>query len=142
MATYPSAAKSSVTARMCELTPKISCSTTMAPRGVLVAGASQASNSWPSRAISRVNSPFFAPFMSEPSRLCGSWIASGTLHDRGHTHAAGRAHRDQSAACMRQLVEQFRRHAEDSRAGGRERMPHRDAAALDVQLAAVDGSQW
>src|SRR4029450_7551179 len=63
-----------------------------------------------------------------------------TLDDRGHAHAARGADRNESAstATLLQLLCERRK---DPRTGRRERMTHREAAAVDVELRAIDGSQ-
>src|SRR6516165_1942198 len=72
---------------MCEFTPKISCSTTIAPRGLPGGGASQARNSWPSRAMMVVNSlmggsPRAGKGGSRIARGAGFYeIRPGSVHD-------------------------------------------------------------
>src|SRR4029077_4216219 len=51
IATKPASAYCATTERMCSLTPKISCSTTTAPRGAPAGEARKAENSCPSRAM-------------------------------------------------------------------------------------------
>src|SRR5262245_38643026 len=59
------------------------------------------------------------------------------LENRRNAHAARGADRDEPAAAAA-LLEQLRERADEPRTGGRERMPDRDAAALDVELRAID----
>src|SRR5690606_28747176 len=67
-------------------------------------------------------------------------VVSRGLEDRGHAHAAGRADRDQAAA-RASLVQQLRERRDETRSGRGERMPDRDAAALDVELRAIDRAE-
>ncbi len=57
----------------------------------------------------------------------------GRFEDRGHAHSAGRADGDQAAAAAA-LAQQLRERRDEARAGRRERVADRDAAAFDVEL--------
>src|SRR5437763_13110575 len=67
--------------------------------------------------------------------------ARSALDDGGDSHAPGGADRDQSAlrACV--AGEDLGERREDPRAGGGEGMPDADAAALHVELGAIDAAE-
>ena len=72
----------------------------------------------------------------------GSHCASpSAFQDRGHSHAAGSAYRNEAAFSVGVICEQLREGCDDAGAGGGEGMPERNAAAFYIEPRTIDGAQ-